>query len=247
MRQFGLLGKGIAYSFSKSYFTDKFKHENIIDCVYDVFDLKTIDEVDGLFELTDLIGFNVTIPYKQEIIPYLDELSPEAKAIGAVNTVLLCNGKKIGHNTDYFGFKKSLEPLLNEEHKKALILGFGGAAMAVAYSLSELDIPYRVVSRNPKDGDLSYDDLDETIMNEHQLIINCSPVGTFPNITQAPTIPYNYISRKHLLYDLIYNPSKTEFLRLGEEKGAIIQNGHEMLILQADKSWEIWNNPSHSV
>ena len=241
MRQFGLIGRNISYSFSKSYFADKFINENIVDAVYNVFDLKQIDEVEKVFATEGLVGFNVTIPYKQEIIPFLDELSPEAKAIGAVNTVLIKNGKRIGHNTDCYGFHHSILPLLDSHHKKALVLGNGGAAKAVFYILDELNIAYKIVSRTTLENQFTYDDLDEEIISQHQIIINCSPVGTFPNIENAPLLPYQFISEKHLLYDLIYNPPVTKFLENGQNNGAKIKNGHEMLVLQAEKAWKIWN------
>ena len=244
MKQFGLIGRNISYSFSKSYFADKFKNENIVGSSYDVFDLQQIEEVEKVFEKDNLVGFNVTIPYKQDIIPYLDQLSPEAEAIGAVNTVLIKDGKRIGHNTDCFGFENSLKPLLKENHTKALVLGYGGAAKAVIYVLNKLEIEYLIVSRENTEGRISYNNLTDEILNSHQLIINCSPVGTFPNITEAPQIPYQNISNNHLLYDLIYNPEVTQFLANGLQNGAIIKNGYEMLVLQAEKSWEIWNNPS---
>ena len=244
MKQFGLIGRNISYSFSKGYFADKFKTENIVGVAYDVFDLQQIQEVEKVFEKDNLVGFNVTIPYKQDIIPYLDQLSPEAEAIGAVNTVLIKDGKKIGHNTDCFGFKNSLQPLLKPNHTKALVLGFGGAAKAIIYTLNQLGIAYKIVSRTKENGDLTYTDLNEEILNQYHLIINCSPVGTFPNITQAPQIPYQYINNNHLLYDLIYNPEVTQFLANGLQNGASIKNGYEMLVLQAEKSWEIWNNQS---
>jgi shikimate dehydrogenase len=245
MKQFGLIGRNISYSFSKSYFADKFKNENIVGSSYDVFDLQQIEEVEKVFEKDNLVGFNVTIPYKQDIIPYLDQLSPEAEAIGAVNTVLIKDGKRIGHNTDCFGFENSLKPLLKENHTKALVLGYGGAAKAVIYVLNKLEIEYLIVSRENTEGRISYNNLTDEILNSHQLIINCSPVGTFPNITEAPQIPYQNISNNHLLYDLIYNPEVTQFLANGLQNGAIIKNGYEMLVLQAEKSWEIWNNPSN--
>ena len=241
MRQFGLIGRNISYSFSKSYFAEKFKNENIVDAVYNVFDLQQIDEVEKVFATEGLVGFNVTIPYKQEIIPFLDELSPEAKAIGAVNTVLIKNGKRIGHNTDCYGFHHSILPLLDSHHKKALVLGNGGAAKAVFYILDELNIAYKIVSRTILENQFTYDDLDEEIISQHQIIINCSPVGTFPNIENAPLLPYQFISEKHLLYDLIYNPPVTKFLENGQNNGAKIKNGHEMLVLQAEKAWKIWN------
>lgn len=241
MKQFGLIGRNISYSFSKGYFADKFKNENIVGSTYDVFDLQQILEVEKVLEIKDLKGFNVTIPYKQEIIQYLDELSPEAEKIGAVNTVLIQDGKRIGHNTDCFGFETSLQPLLKPNHTKALVLGYGGAAKAVIYVLDKLGIQYQIVSREASNNKISYDDLNEDIINTHHLIINCSPIGTFPNITSAPNIPYHYLSKDHLLYDLIYNPEVTQFLQNGLDKGATIKNGYEMLVQQAEKSWEIWN------
>ena len=241
MREFGLIGRNISYSFSKSYFADKFINENIVDAVYNVFDLQQIDEVEKVFATEGLVGFNVTIPYKQEIIPFLDELSPEAKTIGAVNTVLIKNGKRIGHNTDCYGFHHSILPLLDSHHKKALVLGNGGAAKAVFYILDELNIAYKIVSRTTLENQFTYDDLDKEIISQHQIIINCSPVGTFPNIENAPLLPYQFISEKHLLYDLIYNPPVTKFLENGQNNGAKIKNGHEMLVLQAEKAWKIWN------
>lgn len=241
MKKFGLIGRNISYSFSKGYFADKFKNENIVGSAYDVFDLQQIQEVEKVFETEDIKGFNVTIPYKQDVIPFLDELSPEAKEIGAVNTVLIQDGKKIGHNTDCFGFQTSLQPLLKPNHTKALVLGYGGAAKAVIYVLNKLGIQYQIVSREASEGRISYDDLNEEIINSHQLIINCSPIGTFPNITSAPNIPYEFLTSEHLLYDLIYNPEVTQFLQNGIEKGATIKNGYEMLVQQAEKSWEIWN------
>ena len=241
MRQFGLIGRNISYSFSKSYFAEKFINENIVDAVYNVFDLNEIAEVENVFATEGLVGFNVTIPYKQDIIPFLDELSPEAKAIGAVNTVLIKDGKRIGHNTDCYGFYHSILPLLENHHKKALVLGNGGAAKAVYYILDLLKIEYKIVSRTKTENQLTYDELDESVMNDFQLIINCSPVGTFPNTENAPLLPYQFINEKHLLYDLIYNPPMTKFLENGQKNGAKIKNGHQMLVLQAEKAWEIWN------
>ncbi|QTV05716.1 shikimate dehydrogenase family protein [Faecalibacter bovis] len=241
MKQFGLIGRNISYSFSKGYFADKFKNENIVGSAYDVFDLQQIQEVEKVFEIEGLKGFNVTIPYKQKIISYLDNLSPEAKEIGAVNTVLIQDGKKIGHNTDCFGFETSLQPLLKSNHTKALVLGYGGAAKAIIYVLNKLGIEFQIVSREKSYNRITYDDLNEAIIKTHHLIINCSPIGTFPNITSAPNIPYEFLTSDHLLYDLIYNPEVTQFIQNGLDKGATIKNGFEMLIQQAEKSWEIWN------
>lgn len=244
MKEFGLIGRHISYSFSKGYFAEKFINQNIVGATYDVFDLQQIQEVENVFENKDLRGFNVTIPYKQEIIPYLDELSLEASKIGAVNTVLIENGKRIGHNTDCYGFEHSLQPLLQPNHTRALVLGYGGAAKAVVYVLEKLGISYQVVSREKMEGRLCYEELDEAILSTHHLIINCSPIGTFPNLTASPKIPYSYLTKDHLLYDLIYNPAVTQFLANGLAQGATIKNGYEMLIHQAEKSWEIWNKDS---
>ncbi|MFH4964370.1 shikimate dehydrogenase [Gaetbulibacter sp. M235] len=244
MRKLGLLGRNISYSFSRAYFRKKFEDEKIDNISYDNFDIETI----GLFpsavkNIDDLKGFNVTIPYKEAIIPYLDTLDEKAKEIGAVNTVKVTEDNKlVGFNTDYFGFIESLKPFLKPHHKKALILGTGGASKAVAFSLKELNIQYRYVSRTAKnDIDFSYDTLTENIIKQHQIIINCSPVGTFPNVEACPNIPYKAITKEHILYDLIYNPEETTFLRLGKQEGALTINGLEMLKLQAEKAWSIWN------
>lgn len=237
---FGLIGKNIHYSFSGKYFAQKFQSENIQDCKYEIFDLNEISQVEDIFLNENLVGFNVTIPYKQHIISFLDELGPVAQQIGAVNCVRIQNGIKKGFNTDAYGFEKSIIPLLQPYHKKALILGSGGAAKAVKFVLEKLQIPYKTVSRN---GEFTYNDLDEDIIGNHQIIINCTPLGTYPDIENLPQIPYEYLTEEHLLHDLIYNPEKTKFLQLGEKYGAKIKNGYEMLVLQAEKSWEIWNQP----
>lgn len=238
MKRFGLIGKNIAYSFSEKYFSDKFKTESILGVDYQLFDLNEISKVENLFADKNLKGFNVTIPYKEQILPYLDELSPEAKAIGAVNCVKISNGKKIGYNTDAFGFEESIRPLLENHHQQALILGDGGAAKAVKFVLEKLNIPFKTVSRR---GKFTYSDLNEFEILTHSVIINCTPLGTYPNLDENPLIPYQFLTENHLAYDLIYNPEKTKFLQKAEEKGAIIKNGYEMLVLQAEKSWEIWN------
>ncbi|MFA5619708.1 MAG: shikimate dehydrogenase [Weeksellaceae bacterium] len=240
MRRFGLIGKNIAYSFSKKYFHQKFENEGIKNTLYQVFDLNSIHKISSVWELDDLEGINVTKPYKEAIIPFLDNLEVVAKKIGAVNCVKISNGEKTGYNTDAYGFENSLKPLLKPHHNKALILGDGGAAKAVKFVLEKLKIPYQTVSRN---GSLRYSELNAAHIENHLLIINCTPVGTFPNIDESPEIPYEALTDMHLLYDLIYNPEKTQFLQFGEEKGAEIKNGYEMLVLQAEKSWEIWNSP----
>ena len=240
MKNFGLLGKNISYSFSRTYFTEKFKKENI-DAEYRNFDLDNIKEFrDVIKETPNLQGLNVTIPYKQEIIPYLDELAPEAKEIGAVNTINVIGNKLIGHNTDYIGFSESLKPFLKEHHKKALILGTGGASKAVAYALTKFKIEYKFVSRTAGENKLSYDDLSEKIMKEHSLIINTTPLGTYPDVDAHPEIPFQFINEKHLVYDLIYNPRTTKLMARAQAKGATATNGLKMLELQAESAWKIW-------
>ncbi|WP_136666887.1 shikimate dehydrogenase [Flavobacterium sp. H122] len=244
MKKLGLLGRNIGYSFSRNYFGDKFTKEGIANVYsYNNFDIPNINEFpEVLKNNTELIGMNVTIPYKEEVIPFLDELSENASAIGAVNTIKITpEGKLIGHNTDYFGFMESLKPLLKPHHKKALILGTGGAAKAVIFALEKLGIEHQSVSRSRSDQTISYEDLDETILKDHLIIVNCTPLGTFPNIENYPNIPYKHLTDKHIAYDLIYNPEKTTFLTKAESNGATIKNGYDMLVLQAEKAWEIWN------
>ncbi|GLB49905.1 shikimate dehydrogenase family protein [Neptunitalea lumnitzerae] len=238
---FGLVGKNINYSFSRGYFKTKFENEHLTNCFYTNFDIPSIEEFPKLIKQhPNIKGFNVTIPYKESIIPYLDTLDDTAKSIGAVNTIEVKDSKLIGHNTDYYGFMKSLEPNLNKNHTKALILGTGGAAKAVAYVMRLLKIDYNLVSRTSKPHQLTYNNLNTEILDKYHLIINTTPLGTFPEISNKPDIPYNLLTEKHLLFDLIYNPEKTTFLTLGEEKGASIANGSKMLVLQAEKAWEIW-------
>lgn len=240
--KFGLVGKNISYSFSRGYFADKFKSENLPHS-YVNFDLQSIEELKEVIKKTsDLKGLNVTIPYKEQVIPLLDELDKKAKKIGAVNTISISKDKKlIGYNTDYYGFKNSLKPHLKSHHKKALILGTGGASKAIAYALKKLNIQYDFVSRSQKEGvTFLYSDLSDTIISDYTIIINCTPIGTYPNTDECPDIPYNAITKNHVLYDLIYNPEQTKFLSHGHNKGAVTINGLEMLRLQAEKSWKIW-------
>lgn len=239
----GLIGRNISYSFSKGYFTEKFKNLGLNQFSYENFDLNTIDEFNSLLENNDnLKGFNVTIPYKQEIIPFLNQIDREADKIGAVNTIKFTKEGLKGYNTDVYGFKKSLEPFLKSHHKKALILGTGGASKAAAYVFKELGIAYKLVSRREKENQFTYSDLNQKIIEEYTVIVNCTPLGTHPNILDKPEIPYEYIESEHLLFDLIYNPEKTAFLKAGETNGAAICNGFNMLELQAEKAWEIWNS-----
>ncbi|GIM49384.1 shikimate dehydrogenase family protein [Capnocytophaga stomatis] len=245
-RLFALVGKNISYSFSRAYFTEKFKKEHISDAEYVNFDLNCIGELpQKLQENPNIQGMNVTIPYKKEIIPMLAKLDPIAEQIGAVNTIKITKKGLVGYNTDHFGFSESLKPFLKQQHTKALILGTGGASNAVAYALKMLGISFRFVSRNPKMGQFSYADLSPQIISKYKIIINCTPLGTFPNVEEFPPIPYQFLTSEHLLYDLIYNPEKTIFLQKGEKKNATIINGRKMLELQAEKAWEIWNTNSN--
>ncbi|NRD23901.1 shikimate dehydrogenase [Winogradskyella litoriviva] len=241
--KFGLLGRDISYSFSRGYFAKKFEKENLPH-TYVNFDLQTIDELKEVIDNTpNLKGINVTIPYKEQVITFLDKLNKTAEKIGAVNTIRFTkNNKLVGYNTDYYGFKNSLKPHLKSHHKKALILGTGGASKAIAYALKKLKIQFDFVSRSHKKGvTFSYNDLTERIISEYTIIINCTPLGTFPNIEECPTIPYKGITEHHILYDLIYNPEQTKFLNYGFKKGSTTINGLEMLRLQAEKSWKIWH------
>ena len=243
-RNFGLIGKDISYSFSENYFANKFKDQNITDANYQNFDIQTIEDFDKkVLKTKALAGLNVTIPYKESIIPFLDKLDKKAKKIGAINTIKFTKkGNLKGYNTDIYGFKKAIKPHLKKQHKKALILGTGGASKAIAFVLKELNIDFHFVSRQAsKKASYTYDALSEQIISDHQIIINCSPVGTFPDITDAPKIPYNGIQDTHILFDLIYNPSETVFLKEGKQKGAKTLNGYDMLVFQAEKSWKIWN------
>ena len=241
---FGLLGKNIAYSFSKKYFTKKFNTENL-NHQYENIDLDNIDNLTAflLKNKTNLKGFNVTIPYKQDVFQFLDQIDTVAQEIGAVNCVkIIVNQHLKGFNTDAYGFEQSILPLLKKRHKKALILGTGGASKAVAYTFNKLQIEYKFVSRNPQKNQLSYSSLTKDIIKEYKVIVNTTPLGTKgKSEDECANIPYQYIGKNHLLYDLIYNPKKTLFLKKGKKKGAKTKNGLKMLKLQADKSWEIWN------
>jgi shikimate dehydrogenase len=244
MKKLGLLGKNIGYSFSRNYFGTKFKNLNIEnEFSYENFDIQTINEFPEILKNNpELIGLNVTIPYKEAIIPFLDMLSENAKQIGAVNTIKIsAEGKLLGDNTDYYGFSKCIEPLLKNHHKKALLLGTGGAAKAVAFGLHKLNIDITYVSREANENRISYHDINQSTFNDYQIIINCTPLGTFPRIELFPDIPYQYFTPKHIAFDLIYNPEETEFLKRAKANGAIIKNGHDMLIFQAEKAWGIWN------
>lgn len=242
-KKFGLIGKEISYSFSKKYFTEKFAQDLYEDCSYENFDIPSIEDFPSILKNnSNLKGLNVTIPYKESIIPYLDTVSDKAFQIGAVNVIRFTKkGNLKGYNSDWFGFKKSLEPLLQVHHKKALILGTGGAAKAVAFALDQLGITYSFVSREANPNTIDYSLINATTFDNHQIIINCTPVGTSPNTKEFPPIPYNYFSKQHIAFDLIYNPEESQFLKKAKKQGAVTKNGYEMLVFQAEKAWKIWN------
>lgn len=246
MKQLGLIGYPLGHSFSKKYYQEKFKNEGIDHIDYDLYPISSITDFPSLYlNNSDFYGVNVTIPYKKDVMAYLNELSEEAEEIGAVNCIQIKHTDQgvhlKGFNTDAYGFEMSLRPLLKPHHQKALVFGNGGATKAVVYSLKRLGIAYQIVSRTKTPDNLSYSDLSPEIIKDHLLLINCTPLGTFPNIEEHPDLPYEAIGADHLLYDLIYNPEETSFLKKGKEKGAMIKNGYEMLVLQAEKNWEIWN------
>ena len=244
MNLYGLIGYPLGHSISKQYFTEKFLKEGWKDCRFENFPIPTIDEFPQILQKNiNLKGMAVTIPYKQEILQYVTESSDEVIFIGAANCIKLKDDKLIAYNTDIIGFEKSFVPLLKANHTKALILGTGGASKAVQYVLNKLNIDHLLVSRsaNKKEGYCTYAMLNEQIIKDYQIIINCSPVGTSPNENSCPDIPYQFVNDNHYLYDLVYKPEKTLFLQKGEEQQAQIKNGYEMLIIQAEANWQIWN------
>ena len=247
MRIFGLIGFPLTHSFSSQYFEKKFDNENIQDTVYQLHPLEDIAMLPSLIhQHTDILGLNVTIPFKVSVLPFLDAIVPEASAVGAVNCIKISRNvfgiTLTGYNTDVYGFRESLLPALKPYHTNALVLGTGGASKAVCFVLKQLGIHYSLVSRTGNDeGILNYSQLDENVLNKNLLIINTTPVGMYPETENYPDIPYKYITDRHLLFDLIYNPAETRFLKLGGQAGAATLNGLHMLELQAEKSWEIWN------
>ena len=243
MKTYGLIGKSLSHSFSKKYFTEKFDNQGLIDSEYINIEIETIEEfVEKVKELNPQ-GLNVTIPYKKAILPFLDDLDEVAKEIGAVNTIVFKNGKLKGYNTDAFGFHQSIKPFFKSQHERALILGTGGASKAVEYVLKQYGVEVMFASRNDsKDNVLNWNDINENAIKHHLLIINCTPLGMFPNIASKPVIPYSALTERHLLVDLVYNPDETLFLKLGKENGAKVINGLTMLQQQAEKSWRLWND-----
>ena len=245
MRKFGLIGFPLGHSFSKKFFSEKFENESI-DARYDLYELSNIGEFQNLRNNENLSGLNVTIPYKEQVIPMLDRLDDTAAHIGAVNVIRFDYDKNgtatlTGFNTDAVGFENSLKPFLKSYHKKALILGTGGASKAILYTLQKLGIECRYVSRTVREGQLTYSDLNKEIIDNKLLIINATPLGTFPKTDIWPDIPYQFLTEKHLLFDVVYNPAETLFMKKGRDAGATALNGEEMLIGQAIAAWEIWN------
>ena len=239
---YGLIGKNIDYSFSKNFFSKKFKNENI-NYKYLNFDIQNISEFKSVISDKKISGLNVTIPYKEDVIKYIDEISSDAKSIGAVNTIKISNNKLTGHNTDHIGFTKSIEKI--DEFKNiesALILGSGGASKAIQFALDNMNIKYTIVSRSNSLKYINYNQVSEKIIKNHKLIINCTPLGTFPDIEKCPEIDYRFLSPFNILYDLVYNPEQSSFLNKGVKAGCKIKNGLEMLEIQAIESWKIWNS-----
>lgn len=245
MKKYGLLGYPLGHSFSKNYFNQKFEAEKI-DAEYLNFEIPDIKEIKSVIkENPELNGLNVTIPYKQQVIPYLDDLDDDARQIGAVNVIKFSKGlfgkvKLKGYNSDIIGFKQSIEPLLKDHHRKALILGTGGASKAVFHGLKQLGIAATFVSRQCKEFCITYEEITEKIMEQYHVIVNTTPLGMYPNVNACPNIPYELLTSDHLLYDLLYNPDETLFMQKGKERGAVVKNGLEMLLLQAFAAWEIW-------
>jgi shikimate dehydrogenase len=246
MKKYGLIGYPLGHSFSRNFFNEKFSSEGI-DAEYVNFEIPSIKDFPNvLLENPTLQGLNVTIPYKQQVIPYLDELDEDARQIGAVNVIKVIRPEKgkvrlVGYNSDVMGFSGSIEPLLEPRHRKALILGTGGASKAVDYGLRKLGLEVKFVSRRKQEGMLTYEELTPEVMDDYKVIVNCSPVGMFPHTDECPQIPYELLTPNHLLFDLIYNPDVTLFMKKGKERGAIVKNGLEMLLLQAFGAWNIWN------
>jgi shikimate dehydrogenase len=242
MRLFGLIGNPLTHSFSKKFFTEKFEKEGLTDCKYELFSIADINEMKNVLDQhPDLCGLNVTIPYKEQVLSFLDDTDDVVKKVKACNCIIIKNGKLKGYNTDVAGFERSLKKQLLLHHKKALILGTGGAAKAVEFVLQKLGINFNYVSRKPSVNNYSYNQITPGIIAEHTLIINTTPLGMYPAMNEAPPIPYEALTSDHYLFDLVYNPDKTLFLQMGEERGAAIKNGYEMLVIQAEESWKIWN------
>lgn len=246
MKQLGLIGYPLSHSFSEKYFTEKFLKQGLANWSYHLFELPHINELPQLLlSHSDLVGLNVTLPYKEKVIPFLSHLDESARMAGAVNTIRITRGGihpiLAGYNTDMYGFRESIKPLLKRNHQRALILGTGGAAKAVAAVLGEMQIEYLFVSRHPQTGQVGYHELNDAAVTNFPFIVNCTPAGMFPYEQTSPVIPYEFLTRHNFLYDLVYNPAKTIFLQKGKAKGALVMNGLDMLRLQAEKAWEIFS------
>lgn len=245
MHNYGLIGKSLKHSFSEGYFTKKFVDLRLKDFSYKNYEIESIEGLKELIAANHLLGLNITIPYKEEVLPLLDTIDVQAQQIGAVNCIAMKDSKLIGYNTDVYGFSQSIKPFLDNRHERALILGTGGASKAVAFALKQIGVEVFFVSSRPtnsRPNTFTYSELNAAIFNAFKLIVNCSPVGTFPALDEAPTLPYEFLTADHFVYDLVYNPAETKLLRLAKEKGCMTMNGYSMLQLQAEKSWEIWQN-----
>jgi len=243
MKTYGLIGKSLSHSFSKKYFTQQFDNQGLTNCEYINIELESIEEFNEKIKELPIKGLNVTIPYKETIIPYLDEIDEVAKEIGAVNTIVFKDGKLKGYNTDAFGFKQSIKPFFKPQHERALILGTGGASKAVEFVLKQYGVEVYFASRNKSNGNvLNWNEINQNVIKHHLMIVNCTPLGMFPNIDSKPPIPYAGLTNQHLLVDLVYNPKETLFMKIGKENGAKVINGLTMLEQQAEKSGELWNS-----
>ena len=244
MRLFGLIGYPLSHSFSKKFFEDKFRHEGINDAAYELFPIENINSLPELIQShPDLRGLNVTIPYKQEVLPFLHHTNHLPEGLNACNCIRIYNNKLTGYNTDVTGFRQSFMRFYQPHHNRALILGTGGAAEAVAWCFRQMKIEFSLVSRSAGAGvGFTYDDLNAELISSHTVIVNTTPLGMYPKVHECPPIPYDFITSRHYLFDLVYNPSETIFLQKGKERGAVVQNGAEMLVIQAEESWRIWNS-----
>jgi shikimate dehydrogenase len=243
MRLFGLIGFPLSHSFSKKFFTEKFEKEGLDDCRYELFPIESINQLEDVVRKhPELAGLNITIPYKEQVLSFLDEKDDAVKKIKACNCIVIKDGKWKGYNTDVLGFERSLREKLGPNHTKALILGTGGAAKAVEFVLTRLKIPSRYVSRTPSGDNYSYEQLTSSVIADYPLIVNTTPLGMYPSVNEAPQLPYEALTSRHYLFDLVYNPEKSLFLQKGEQQGATINNGYQMLVIQAEESWKIWNS-----
>jgi len=245
MKLYGLIGYPLGHSFSKQYFTEKFEREGLTDCKFEAFPISSINEFSGLIAANpSLKGLGVTIPYKEQVLQFVDELSEEVRQIGATNSIKISGNKLIAYNTDIIGFQESFTEKLKIFHKKALVLGTGGASKAIQFVLNKLNIDFLVVTRNEitKEGFILYNNIDQNLISDYKIIINCTPVGMHPKEANAPEIPYHLLTKNHYLYDLVYKPATTLFLQKGKERGAVVKNGYDMLLIQAEASWKIWNS-----